>query len=138
MKRRKTKKSKPSNNRGGTKVEYDGIIFDSKLELYCYKQLKENKIKATYEGKTFTIMDAFTYNDEKIRKAVYTPDFVGDKFIIECKGHPNGAWPYRWKMFKYYLYRNNINIDLYIPRNKKQVDEVIENILRRSREKNST
>lgn len=129
------KKVQPSKGkvRNATKVEYDGIKFKSKLELYCYKKLKENKIKATYEGETFTIIDAFEYKGEKVRKATYKPDFVGKEFIIECKGHANDAWPIRCKLFKRYLYNNNSNIDYYIVKNKKQIDEVVETIYKRSK-----
>lgn len=85
------KKAEPSKGkvRNATVVECDGITFKSKLEMYCYKKLKEHKINATYEGKTFVLIDAFEYNSEKVRKMTYTPDFVSDDFIIECKGHAN-------------------------------------------------
>ena len=71
--------------------EYDGIKFRSKLEVYCYKKLKENKIKAKYESKSFKLIDKFTYNGESVQKMSYTPDFVGKNFIIECKGFANMA-----------------------------------------------
>lgn len=47
----------------------------------------------------------------------YLPDFVGDKFIIECKGYPNEAWPLREKLFNYYLFRFEPNIKFYIVHN---------------------
>ena len=37
----------------------------------------------------------------------YTPDFVNDKFIIECKGRANESFPMRWKLFKRMINRCN-------------------------------
>ena len=39
------------------KVTYDGIKFASGLERYMYQALKKAKIKATYEGATFEIVE---------------------------------------------------------------------------------
>ena len=30
----------------------------------------------------------------------YTPDFIGEDFIIETKGRANESFPIRWKLFK--------------------------------------
>lgn len=107
----KNSKSKVKN---ATPNIYDGIKFRSKLETYTYKKLKEANIIADYEMHRYELQPAFTYKGEKLRKISYKPDFVGDGFIIECKGHPNDAWPLREKLFKYYLYSNNIDIDFYV------------------------
>ncbi len=127
MKRKKNRKVK-----NATIKTVDGIKFKSKLEAHCYNRLKENNIKAEYEGKKFEIIPAFIYNNEKVRKMTYTPDFVGTyknkKFVIECKGNPNDAFPLRWKIFKYYLYNTRSKYDLYLPRSMKQVDETVEKI----------
>lgn len=125
------KKKKQSANkkvRNAKKSVKDGIEFKSKLEVYCYDKLKENNIEAEYEKHKFEIIPSFTYDNSKIRKMTYTPDFVGKNFVIECKGNPNDAFPLRWKIFKYYLYKNNIKYNLYLPRNKKQIDETINKI----------
>ena len=39
--------------RNATPTEYDGIKFKSKLEAYCYKQLKENSIIILKINNTF-------------------------------------------------------------------------------------
>lgn len=115
--------------KNATPTTYDGINFRSKLEVYCYKKLKQNNIDAAYESQTFTLLDKFVYNGETVRKMTYTPDFIGKDFIIECKGQMNDAFPLRWKLFKYFLYRNNMSHTLYLPRNQKDVDKMIINIL---------
>ena len=102
--------------------------------MYYYKKLKQNNIKTGYESHVFTLLDSFKFNDEIIRKMTYKPDFVGENFIIECKGMMNDSFPLRWKFFKYFLYKNNLNYKLYLPRNQKEVDNVIIDILNKENE----
>jgi len=46
------------------KVTYDGIKFASGLEKYMYVALKKAKIKAKYEGQTYTIQEGFIFENE--------------------------------------------------------------------------
>jgi len=127
-------KSKNAKIRNATPLEYDGIPFKSKLEVYTYQQLTKFKIEANYEPIKFTIIEPFQYDEEKVRAMTYTPDFVGDDFVIECKGWANDAFPLRWKTFKYFLYMNKIHYKLYLLRNKKEVDAAIVDILKKREE----
>jgi len=115
-------------------LTYNDIRFKSKLEVYAYKALKENNLEANYEPVRFTIIEPFQYKDEKVRAMTYTPDFVGDDFVIECKGFANDAFPLRWKIFKHFLFLTNSNYDLYLLRNKKEIDEAILTILKKRKE----
>ena len=126
------------------KVTFDGIKFASGLEKYMYQALKKAKIKAKYEGQTYVIQEGFEFKNEsyerqsngkgelinrgckKILPIKYTPDFVSDSFIIECKGRANESFPMRWKMFKKYVKANLPRVTLYKPQNQKECDEVIE------------
>jgi len=126
------------------KVTFDGIQFASGLEKYMYKALKEAKIKATYEGQTYVLQEAFMFDvdsyerqgngkgdmvnrgQKKILNIKYTPDFISDSFIIECKGRANESFPIRWKMFKKYVKNNLSHVTLYKPQNQKECDEVIQ------------
>ena len=126
------------------KVSFDGITFASGLEKYMYQALKKAKIKAKYEGKTYTVQEGFMFNNEsyerqsngkgdlvnrgckKILPIKYTPDFVSDSFIIECKGRANESFPMRWKMFKKYVNDNLKHVTLYKPQNQKECDKVVE------------
>jgi hypothetical protein len=126
------------------KVSFDGIQFASGLEKYMYIALKKAKIKAKYEGQTYTVQEGFMFNNEsferqsngkgdlvnrgckKILPIKYTPDFVSDSFIIECKGRANESFPMRWKMFKKYVNDNLKHVTLYKPQNQKECDKVIE------------
>tara|TARA_R100001591_G_scaffold7208_1_gene13579 strand:+ start:1139 stop:1597 length:459 start_codon:yes stop_codon:yes gene_type:complete len=142
MKRRyKNKKKGPVRSK---KVTFDGIKFASGLEKYMYVVLKKAKIKAKYEGKTYTVQEGFMFNNEsyerqsngkgelvnrgckKILPIKYTPDFVSDSFIIECKGRANESFPMRWKLFKKYVNDNLKHVTLYKPQNQKECDKVIE------------
>ena len=115
--------------KNATPLKFNGIQFRSKLEVYCYKVLNDFSIPAEYEETKFQILEPFIYNEEKIRGMYFTPDFVGDDFVIECKGFMNDAFPLRWKLFKHYLLANNFRYDLYLPRNKKDVEAVVNDII---------
>ncbi len=148
LKKRYNKKRGPVKSK---KVTFDGIKFASGLEKYMYKALKEAKIKAVYEGETYVLQEAFNFNTDsyerqangkgdmvnrgqkKILNIKYTPDFVSDSFIIECKGRANESFPIRWKMFKKYVNIHLKHVTLYKPQNQKECDEVIKLITKKSK-----
>ena len=135
------------------KTTYDGIKFASGLEKYMYMVLKKAKIHAIYEGATFVLQEDFVFNTDsyerqsngkgemvnrgqkKIQNIKYTPDFVSDSFIIECKGRANESFPIRWKMFKKYVNHKMKHVTLYKPQNQKECDEVIKLILTKKQNK---
>ena len=141
MKYRKNKKRGPVKSK---KVIYDGITFASGLEKYMYKALKEANIKNKYEGQTYTLVEGFQFEtssyerqsngkgqfvdrgNKKILPIKYTPDFVGEGFIIETKGRANESFPIRWKLFKSFINRCYPHVTLYKPQNQKECDLVIQ------------
>ena len=145
MKRRIKRKRGPVRAK---KVSFDGIQFASGLEKYMYQALKNAKIKAEYEGETYVLQESFAFEidsyerqangkgdlvnrgQKKILNIKYTPDFVSDSFIIECKGRANESFPLRWKMFKKYVNDNLKHVILYKPQNQKECDKVIELIIK--------
>ena len=142
--RRKSRKRGPVQAK---KITYDGIKFASGLERYMYMVLKKNKIKAEYEGQTFVLIDRFDFPNEsyerqannkgefrnrgskKILPIKYTPDFIGEDFIIETKGRANESFPMRWKLFKRLISEQFPAYTLYKPQNQKECDRVVELIL---------
>lgn len=129
MKKLNTKKKKSQGRvKNATPNIYDGIKFRSKLETYTYKKLKEANIFVEYESTHFELIPKFEYQGEKVRAMTYLPDFVGKDFIIECKGLMGDSFPLRWKIFKYTLMKNNSNYKLYLVRNQKQVDALIQQL----------
>tara|TARA_R110000764_G_scaffold120626_1_gene208315 strand:+ start:53 stop:496 length:444 start_codon:yes stop_codon:yes gene_type:complete len=145
---------KRSSKRGpvrAKKVVCDGIQFASGLEKYMYLALKKAKIKSVYEGQTYVLQDGFEFTNDcyekqsngkgeyknrgnkKILNVKYTPDFVADTFIIECKGRANESFPMRWKMFKKHVKENLPHVTLYKPQNQKDCDETILLILKQEK-----
>ena len=142
--RKKFKKRGPVRSK---KVICDGITFASGLEKYMYLALKKAKIKADYEGRTFTLIDGFEFDSDsyekqsngkgefkdrgnkKILPIKYTPDFVNDEFVIECKGRANESFPIRWKLFKKFINKCYPYVTLYKPQNQKDCDLVVELII---------
>lgn len=142
MKRKATKK-RPSRKRNLGK-------FKSAIEKYCSDRLRESGIAFAYEQHTYELMPKFRFPHRylkmtpKSRELVnrtgsiqqpikYTPDFVASdgSWVIETKGYipTHHDFPMRWKLFLKYLVDNNINCDVYIARNRQQVDEAIRDIL---------
>ncbi len=148
MKYRKNKKRGPVRSK---KVICDGITFASGLEKYMHLALKKAKIKADYEGQTYTLINGFEFElssyerqsngkgqfvnrgDKKILPIKYTPDFVGKDFIIECKGRANESFPIRWKLFKKFINDWQPRVTLYKPQNQKECDQVIELIIKNNK-----
>ena len=145
MRRKYKKKRRPVNSK---KITVDGITFASGLEKYMYQALKDAKIKAQYEGKTFVVSEGFDFpntsiercangrgdfkdrGNKKILPIKYTPDFIGDGFIIECKGRANESFPLRWKLFKKVVSSEHPHVIIYKPQNQKECDETIKYIQR--------
>ena len=144
MVRRYSKKKGPVRSK---KVKHDGIQFASGLEKHMYIALKKAKIIAHYEGQTYELVPSFNFEQEsyerqgngkgeyrnrgnkKILNIKYTPDFVGDNFIIECKGRANESFPIRWKLFKAYIHKHLPSVTLYKPQNQKECEETVSLIL---------
>ena len=149
--RRGYRRSKKRGPVRAKKVTFDGIKFASGLEKYMYQALKNAKIKSKYEGETYILQESFEFENKsyerqsngkgemvnrgqkKILNIKYTPDFVSDSFIIECKGRANESFPIRWKMFKKYVNKHLKRVILYKPQNQKECDEVIKLITKKSK-----
>ena len=101
------KKSKYHN----TKVEYNGIKFDSIKEMKTYQlleyrqkigEIKELKLQVPYE-----LIPKYKMNDKTIRKCVYIADFVyydtGDNkiHVVDTKGFRTDTYKLKKKMFEY-------------------------------------
>ena len=134
------RKKAPKKKRGpvqSRKISYDGHNFASGLEKYIYMALQKAKIKAKYEGETFVLLNGFHFENEvyerqanskgefinrgekRILPIKYTPDFIGDDFIIETKGRPNESFPIRWKLFKKLVTEQFPSYTLFKPQNQK-------------------
>jgi len=146
MRRKKSKKRGPVQAK---RITYDGINFASGLERYMYMALKKAKLKFKYEGETFELINGFEFTTEsierqsngkgefknrgnkKILNIKYTPDFIGEDFIIECKGRANESFPMRWKLFKKWITDNGDKRVLYKPQNQSECDKTVDMILQK-------
>tara|TARA_S200002703_G_scaffold6438_1_gene7065 strand:- start:534 stop:983 length:450 start_codon:yes stop_codon:yes gene_type:complete len=126
------------------RITYDGINFASGLERYMYMALRKAKIKAKYEGETFVLINGFHLSNESYERQAngkgefvnrggkrilpikYTPDFIGDDFIIETKGRANESFPIRWKLFKRLVSEQFPDYVLFKPQNQKECDRVVD------------
>ena len=129
-------------------TKIDGVEFRSRLEAFTCAELKKAKINFDYEKEKFVLMDKFKYEGvsiEKrkkkgklvfdqaltsIRSTTYLPDFTNldDGWIIEVKGMKTDVFSLKWKLFKQYLVKNNLNYELYMPGSKKQILQCIDMI----------
>ena len=134
------------------KVTYNGVTFASGLEKYMYKSLLDAHIDFDYEGETFELCPAFDFSNEcyerqsngkgeftnrgnkKVLNIKYTPDFIGEDFIIETKGRANESFPLRWKMFKYTMHMSGDTRTLYKPQNQAECSQTIKLILEKRKD----
>lgn len=141
--------------KNATPLKYDGIQFKSKLEVACYKALKEEGFKPEYEqytfhlwkGKKFSVPCYDEHKDRKTHKTVwginyykpvdirYKPDYVffiqtsqevRTMVVIECKGMKNDRYPYVKKLFLRYLENNVPESVFFEVHNQKQINAAIE------------
>ena len=118
------------------------------LEVFTYKELKKAGLSFTYEEHSYQLTEGFHYpcpsfetrstgafedrSKDKVRGISYTPDFVSYDadgkllWVIECKGFANDRFPNTWKNFKKLLVDTGQACPLYLPKNQKQVLQVIQ------------
>lgn len=96
------------------KSEYNGIKFDSKLELNIYKEILNLQKQYNFEVSLqvpFELVPKFRLNNNAIRNMVYKADFVikynNKTYVIDAKGLPTEAYKVKKKIFMY-LYKMDI------------------------------
>lgn len=108
-----------------TSKTYKGIKYKSLLEKDFAKKADKAGIPFEYEKKSFTLLDKITLEfgeyygkwgknfikrTPKIGDIKYQPDFIYDTsnefVVVETKGHENGAFPLRRKLFFHYMERS--------------------------------
>tara|TARA_R100001015_G_C4634402_1_gene200851 strand:+ start:3429 stop:4028 length:600 start_codon:yes stop_codon:yes gene_type:complete len=142
------KKNKKGRIKNVQSTKIDGIEFRSRLEAFTYAELKKEGIKFDYEKEKFVLLDKLKYEGvsiekrkkkgklvfdqalSSIRSTTYLPDFTNlkDGWIIEVKGLKSDVFNLKWKLFKHYLVKNNLNYELYMPGSKKQILQCIDMI----------
>lgn len=137
--------------KNATKVQYNNILFNSKIELMVYKTLVEEGFSPEYEPHKFTVFEGYkptvpfytinkntkelSLNNAKQIAITYTPDFILRykewTIIIEVKGKMNDVYPYKRKMFRKFLENNTkgnvLFFEVYTKKNVLQMIEIIKN-----------
>ena len=134
------------------KVEYDGVKFDSALEVFTYKQLKLLGVEFQYEGITYELIPSLVFQRmtglwpnksgkdkktlrlrEKVQKKTYTPDFTlqwkSYFVVIEAKGQENDDYQSKKKLFLKLIEDGMVSdsfVYFMVPHNQTHVKECIE------------
>lgn len=117
-----------------TPTEYNGVKYRSVLEADCAKVFDEYGVNVQYEPFKLTILPSFTYHGESLKSITYTPDFVGEGFIVECKGFPNDNWHDKRKWIMDFLSKNHPNIRFYEVHTTTQLRTVLKSVLNKIEE----
>jgi len=112
-----------------SKVEQDGIVFDSKLENYFYNLLKENNIPFLLK-QSFELVPTFRYRHETVLAMKVTPDYIlpDHNLIVDTKGFGNETVPLRYKMLKYMLHTQGTEYQIEMPSSQKACRAIIEQL----------
>jgi hypothetical protein len=147
---------------GSTKIQIDGITFDSKLEYRCYCILKTMRVPFIHQVK-YNLVDSFrtenvhSYSTLKegwgeevlgngnsvlYRAITYTPDFKiksdGHNIFIETKGFANDVYPYKKKLFFNIMKENPLPTYFFEVKNQNQIlaaINIIKDVLGSNRER---
>lgn len=133
--------------KGAKKQIYNGIVFNSSLELFFYKEAIKEGLIIEYEPEKIVLLDSFKMNKLRhyipakdktiqlstdiIRAVTYMPDFrirLGNNVIIwiETKGFKNDAYPIKKKMFLNQLNKGTKQSYFFEPHTQRQCLQVIE------------
>tara|TARA_Y100001973_G_C5147868_1_gene306412 strand:- start:569 stop:1018 length:450 start_codon:yes stop_codon:yes gene_type:complete len=123
--------------------------YKSSIEKYCADQLRQHGIGFSYEEEQFTLVESFRFEHKYFKMTNkkkdmsdrtnsiqhpirYTPDFVckDSTWIIETKGYlpSHHDFPMRWKLFLKYIMDNEMDCEVYLAKNRLQVDQAIQEI----------
>lgn len=108
-----------------TKTEYDGIMFDSRKEMYMYialkKWLDEGRIENLQLQVTYELQPRFSIRKGKLlrinRPITYTPDFVffdkleGRVRVLDAKGMKTETYKIKKKLFEYKFREEGLYIE---------------------------
>lgn len=119
--------------RNATKIEENGLKFDSRLEKYLYDLLKGAQIDFEFQ-KVYILQEKFRYGLEAVRAITLTVDFFipSKNMICDTKGWSNDVSPLKYKMLKNLLWAecNGLNLPkIEMPRNKSECDLLLNKIL---------
>lgn len=93
------------------KRTYDGVVFDSVLEMRYYKEVLLPKVKSgdvvSYElQKAYELQPKFIHNNKTVQSIKYVADFFvvykdGHEEVVDTKGYPDSVAILKRKLFWY-------------------------------------
>ncbi len=87
------------------KIEFEGIMFDSKLELEFYQRLRNQGITVIERQTKFILQESFHIGKELIREIAYKADFLIEwcwrQIYIDSKGMETPEFKIKHKMWLY-------------------------------------
>lgn len=133
-KKRKSKDSKPKKNKyNATKVEVDGILFDSILESKFYGRLKQLGIPFDFQFEIELMPSYRDYDDKAVRRTYMKVDFVvrknGVTYFIDTKGFKTEKAILKYKMLSHLIYKTEKKAVVRFVKNQKEIDKMINEIL---------
>lgn len=104
----KIERSKFNVDKNTLKRTYDGIVFDSVLEMKFYRdvvlpKLESGEIQGYELQRPYILIEGFVHNGKKINPITYVADFVlkydGREEVIDTKGMPDSVAILKRKLF---------------------------------------
>ena len=109
------KQSKYNVGKDRSKRTYEGIVFDSVLEMQYYRdvvcpKMESGDIVYCELQKKYTLQPKFVRQGKTVREITYVADFYieyanGESAVIDTKGYPDSKAKMKRKMF-WYTYPN--------------------------------
>ena len=96
-------KNKERSKYWAKKIEFEGIMFDSKLELEFYQKLRNQGITVIERQTKFILQESFHIGKELIREIAYKADFLIEwcwhNIYIDSKGMETPEFKIKHKMW---------------------------------------
>jgi hypothetical protein len=115
---------------GNNKPIYNGVKFDSELELSCYQLLSKLNIPFKWQVEYELQPNFKSWEGKGIRRIYMKIDFVvkmpdGKLIIFDTKGFADNVAPLKYKMLEYRLITGKRNYELHWLKTKKEVKNFV-------------
>lgn len=110
--------------------EYKGKSYRSTLEAKTAEVLDLMGVEYLYEPYKITLLEGFRspFQDRKVVSITYTPDFVLNNILLECKGFETPEWKLKKKLLFRYILDKEPNLIFYQVKDcRKQLIEALDN-----------
>jgi len=115
---------------GNKKYEFNGVKFDSKLEMFLFNRLNELKIDFDFQV-PIILQEKFRFKGVAIREIGMRIDFVvkrnGKEYFTDTKGFATPEAKIKFKMLKF-IQQKNENVEIIWLKNQKEVNEFLTKI----------